>query len=145
MRGRKPALDNVVPMKGTVEKHVPEAPDWMPKIAQEVWEELAPSLVAKGKLDPDYTRNFEAYCVSVANFVETTICIELEGRYYETQTRNGTQQKKTASWGQQQEAMAAMRQFGAGYGLTPVDDARLKGGGQGDLFAMLKEQLDGGD
>ena len=145
MRGRKPALDNVVPMKGTIEKHVPAAPDWMSEKAREVWDELAPVLVMKDRLEPAYAYQFAGYCESVAAFIETTGCIAVEGRYYETTTRNGIQQKKTASWGQQQEALNAMRRDSALFGLAPVDEARLKGGGQGDLFAMLKEQLDGAD
>jgi phage terminase small subunit len=95
-------------------------------------------------MEPQYTYQFAAYCEAVAAFIETTGCIAVEGRYFETKTRNGKQQKKTASWGQQQEAIATMGRLSALFGLSPVDEARLKVTGQGDLFDDLLKQLKNG-
>lgn len=145
MKGRKPDLQNVIPMKGgpVVSRPVPDAPDFMTDEARRVWDELAGLLVSKDRLQPHYTYQFAAYCESVANFIAATACIALEGTYYETETRNGRQQKKTASWGIQQEAIATMTRVSALFGLSPVDEARLRVTGQGDLFDDVMRQLRG--
>ncbi len=147
MKGRKPNLPpNVIPMKGDGQfsKPVPEAPEFMRDEARKVWEELAGELVSKDRLQPLYLYQFASYCESVASFIEATACLALEGYYFETQTRNGKQQKKRAMWGVQQEAMAAMSRLSALFGLSPVDEARLKGGAQGDLFDDIMRQLQNG-
>ena len=145
MKGAKPNLQNVIPMKGDMQSRpVPDAPEFMSDTARKVWEELAGVLVGKGRLEPQFVYQFAAYCEAVAAFIETTACIQVEGRFFETQTRNGRQQKKTASWGQQQEAIATMGRLSALFGLSPVDEARLKVTGQGDLFSDLMAQLKNG-
>lgn len=147
MKGRKPDLPpNVIPMKGDAQimKPVPEAPEWMRDNARRVWEELAGQLVSKDRLQPLYVPQFAAYCESVGSFMDATACLAIEGYYFETKTRNGLQQKKRAMWGVQQEAIAAMMRLSALFGLSPVDDARLKGGGQGDLFEQVMAQLRNG-
>lgn len=144
MKGAKPGLDNVVPMKGDIVRKVPDAPDWMSFEGRKVWEELAGMLVAKERLAPDHHYQFAAYCESVANFIQGTALIATNGMWYEVETRNGRQQKKTAGWALQQEAMNAMRRDSALFGLSPVDDARLGAGGQGDLFDELMKQLKNG-
>lgn len=55
------------------------------------------------------------------------------------------QQKHRAPWVQLTQAVVGMNQLAAQFGLTPVDEARLKSGGQGDLFADLMKSLDGTD
>lgn len=145
VKGRKANLGNVIPMRGDMESRtVPDAPEFMSDEARRVWDELAGVLVSKGRLEPEYTYQFAAYCEAVAAFIETTACIAMEGRYFETKTRNGRQQKKTASWGQQQEAIATMGRLSALFGLSPVDAARLKVTGQGDLFKVMMDQLRNG-
>lgn len=145
MRGKKPNLNNVVPMKGDIQKHVPEPPEYMSDEARKVWDELAPELVKKDRLEPLYAYQFASYCECVSNFISATACLALEGLYYETKTRNGVQQKKRAAWGIQQEAMAGMRRDSALFGLSPVDATRLTSGGQGDLFDEVMKQLNGTD
>ncbi len=144
MKGKKPSLENVVPMKADLAKPVPVAPDFLGNTARDVWDELAPALVAKDRLDPLYQYQFGCYCENVAAFIAATNDLALHGYYYETKTRNGEQQKKRAAWGQQQEAMNQMRRDAALFGLSPVDDTRLSGGGQGDLFDDMMAQLKGG-
>lgn len=145
MKGKKPELKNVIPMKGEMAKRVPDAPDDMCGKAAEVWRELAPLLVAKDRLDPSYVYQFRSYCQNVANFIDATACLEMDGLYYSVKTRNGLQQKATAALKIQMAAMDQMRRDSALFGLSPVDDARLKGGGsQGDLFAEVMSQLKNG-
>ncbi|KQI66957.1 hypothetical protein AN189_18045 [Loktanella sp. 3ANDIMAR09] len=142
MKGRKPnPLGNVIPMKGDAARRVPDAPDWMSEDARKVWDELAPELIAKDRLQPAFTYQFASYCESVSNFLAATAVIAIDGFWFETKTRNGVQQKKTAAFGVQQEAMNAMRRDSALFGLSPVDEARLGEGGQGDLFADIMKQL----
>ncbi|PIE10041.1 MAG: phage terminase small subunit P27 family [Rhodobacterales bacterium] len=144
MKGAKPKPTNVVPMKGEPVRHVPDAPEWLSSEARDVWDDLAPHLVTKDRLKPEFTYQFASYCESVANFMAATACVALEGRYYSTKTRNGVQQKKTAAWGLQQESMNQMRRDSAIFGLSPVDEARLSSGDQGDLFDTLMQQLKNG-
>lgn len=145
MKGRRPNLDNIIPFKGDdLTRQVPDAPDWMSEQARAVWAELAGILVAKDRLRPEFAYQFAGYCESVANFYNATAVLAIDGYYFETETRNGLQQKKRAMWGVQQEALAAMTRLSALFGLSPVDDARLKTGGQGDLFDRLMDQLKNG-
>lgn len=146
MKGRKPNLENVIPFKGDdLNRTVPAAPEFMTDQARQVWDELAGLLVAKDRLRPEYVWQFATYCESVANFYNATASLAVDGYFFETETRNGRQQKKVAMWGVQQEAIAAMARLSALFGLSPVDDARLKSGGsQGDLFSQLMDQLKNG-
>ena len=145
MKGRKPSMENVVPMREEMPKPVPAPHDLMSDAAKEVWERLAPELVKFDRLKPHFEDIFAAYCESVADVIELSSNIALEGRTYSVQTRNGMQQKKTANWQARQDALGNMRQLGALFGMTPVDEARLSSGAQGDLFDDLLRQLRGGD
>ncbi|WP_322889318.1 MULTISPECIES: P27 family phage terminase small subunit [unclassified Yoonia] len=144
MKGRKPQPSNVIPMKGAAPRHAPEAPEFLSEQGRKVWEELAPVMVMKDRLEPHHVYQFAAYCESVSNFIAATHALACEGMYYDTITRNGKQQKITAASRLQEGAMATMRQNGALFGLSPVDDARLKSGAQGDLFADVLDQLKNG-
>ena len=144
MKGAKPRLDNVVPMKGDAPRPVPEAPDLMSEAGKAVWQRLAASMVQKDRLMPHHEDLFAAWCEATADFIELTSVITMEGRTYTVQTRNGQQQKKTSAWQARQDALANMRQVGALFGMSPVDDARLSNGGQGDLFEDLLKQIKGG-
>lgn len=143
MKGAKPTVTNVIPMKGDIQKPVPDAPEFMTANGRKVWDQLAAGMIAKDRLEPEHEHLFAAYCESVSNFIDATHCLAMEGMYYETQTRNGKQQKKTAPWGLQQEAMAQMQRLGALFGMSPVDERRLGGGGQGDLFGDVLAVLNG--
>ncbi|WP_208350169.1 phage terminase small subunit P27 family [Pseudaestuariivita rosea] len=145
MKGQKLKLSVVVPMKGDETPEVPQPPDWMTGEGRAVWVRLAEGLVAKGRLAPCHEDLFAAYCEAAADYVRATACLALEGMYYTVQTRNGHQEKKRAAWGLRQDALANMRQVGALFGMSPVDEARLQNTDQGDLFRDLMEQLNGSD
>lgn len=145
MRGAKPTLGNVIPMKGDYTQPVPDPPLHLATEDREVWERLAPVLVAKGRLEKEYEDSFAAFCVVAGQVVRSASDIAIMGTYYEVKTRNGMQQKHRVAWVQLQQAIAVMNQLSARFGLTPVDDARLKGGAQGDLFKDLMGALDGTD
>jgi len=144
MKGAKPTpTGNVIPMKGEGDKPVPEPFEWMTELGRDVWTDLAPELVRMDRLLPHFRHQFASYCEAVANFIRGTNDIAMHGVWYETKTRNGMQQKKTAAWTTQSEAANHMRRDAALFGLTPVDESRIGGGGQGDLFDQLMDQLKG--
>ena len=145
MRGAKPNLENVIPMKGSATRRAPDAPGHLDEHAREVWERLAPVLVNKGRLEPEYEDAFGAYCVMAGHVVAMAHEVAMMGSWYEAKTRNGMQQKHRAAWVQLTQAVQGMNQLAARFGLTPVDEARLKSGGQGDLFDELMRTLDGPD
>lgn len=145
MKGAKPKpIGNVVPMRGDIEKPVAEAPEMMTEEGKAVWSDLSPTLAKQDRLAHEFRYQFMSYCEAVATFIAATNEVALHGMWYETTTRNGVQQKKTAAWSMQQEAMNQMRRDSALFGLTPVDAARLSSGGQGDLFDQLSKALNGG-
>ncbi|MEP2782314.1 MAG: phage terminase small subunit P27 family [Pseudoruegeria sp.] len=145
MKGAKPQLNNVVPMAGDAKRPVPDAPDWMSSGGREVWDELAATLISKDRLQSHHTQMFAAYCEAVSDFIEQTGNLAMTGQFYEVETRNGNQEKKRASWGLRQDALANMRQLSALFGFSPVDEARLSTGGQGDLFKQVMDHLNGPD
>lgn len=144
MKGAKPnPLGNVIPMKGDAPKAAPEPFDWMTELGKEAWVDLAPELMRLDRLKPHFRPQFASYCEAVANFIRGTNDIAMNGVWYETKTRNGIQQKKTAAWTLQTEAANQMRRDAALFGLTPVDEARISTGGQADLFDQVMAQLKG--
>lgn len=145
MRGAKPSLNNVVPMKGDAVRRAPDAPAHLGVEGREIWERLAPILINKGRLEPEYEESFMGFCFMAGQAQRLYAKIAEEGTEYEVETRNGKQQKHSPSWIQVQQAIAHMNQISARFGLSPVDDARLKGGAQGDLFKDLLGALDGAD
>lgn len=143
MQGRKPDAAKVIPMRGDVPRRVPDAPDWMSENGRAAWARLAPIMAAKSRLDPHYEDLFAGYCEAVGDFMSHTGDLAGFGTYFETETKAGKQEKKRAPWTQRQEALSNMRQIGALFGLSPVDDMRLAGDGQGDLLAALEARLKG--
>lgn len=144
MKGRKKnPVGNVIPMKGD-QRPVVDPPLTLTETARGVWEELAPMLARMSRLEPHYRYQFASYCEAVATFLKSTNEIEMgAGRWYAVKTRNGVQQKKTAAFNLQGEAMNQMRRDAALFGLSPVDEARLDTGSQGDLFKEVMESLKG--
>lgn len=145
MRGAKPTLDNVIPMKGDAMRLAPEPPDHLQDEDKEVWRRLAQPLMAKGRLEPEYEDAFASYCLMAGHTVRMSHDLAMMGSYYDVQTRNGMQQKHRAAWTQLSQAIQMMNQLASRFGLTPVDEARLKSGGQGDLFDDILKKLDGAD
>ncbi|MBT3142905.1 phage terminase small subunit P27 family [Ruegeria litorea] len=146
MKGRKPKIANVVPMKGNIQKEIPPAPNFLDDTARDVWDELAPELVSKGRLELLFIYQFGSYCAAVSSFIAATNTIAMEGQFYSTgKGRNGNQLRKHPAVTLQQDAMSSMRRDSALFGLSPVDATRLESGAQGDLFEQVMKQLNGTD
>jgi len=140
MKGAKPTMSNVLPMKGDAIR-VPDAPEWMSEEGREVWDELAPAMAIKRRLEKHFERGFAAYCEAAADYMRFTGEIAAFGSYYETETRNGKQEKHRAVWRQREDALSAMLRIGALFGMTPVDETRLSNGAQGDFLDQLREAM----
>lgn len=138
-------MENVVPMRGDHPKPVPDAPDLMSEGGKKVWSRLAPELVMRDRLLPHYEDFFFTYCEAVNDMIELTSVIVCEGRTYSVKTRNGMQQKKTAAWQARLDVYPVLRQFGAVFGMSPVDDTRLANTSQGDLFDSIMKKINGTD
>ena len=143
MKGSKPKVDNVIPMKGDVVRPVPDAPEFMTSEGRDVWGRLAPVMMAKNRLEPHYEDMFAGYCEAVADFIRHTGDLAAMGSYYQTKTRNGLQEKKRAAWGQRQDALATMQRIGALFGMSPVDEQRISNGAQGSFLDELEKALSG--
>ena len=146
MKERELDLQNVIPMKGDIQKEIPTAPDFLDDLARDVWDELVPELVKKERMELLYKYQFASYCAAVSNFITSTNTVAMEGQFYDTgEGRNGNQKRKHPALTLQETAMTAMRRDAALFGLSPVDAARLGDGGQGDLFDQVMAQLNGTD
>lgn len=146
MKGRKPNLHNVVPMKGEFKKEVPAAPDFLDDIGRSVWDEFVPELVRRDRFDTLFSYQFATYCAAVSKFIQATNDLAMEGLTYETgKGRNGNQRRPNPAIAAQSGAIAEMNRAAAQFGLSPVDAARLEGGAQGDLFDEVLKQLNGTD
>ena len=144
MKGAKPKAHNVIPMKGGTTTPIPEPLAFLSDEGKEVWTRLAPEMVKLGRLESHYLDLFGAYCEAAADLMRFTIQL-VDGRYnYTSETRNGQQEKKAAAWGQRQEAISNLRQIGALFGMSPVDEQRLSDGGQGNLLDELTRAVRGG-
>ena len=143
MKGPKPKLQNVIPMKGDTKRRTPDAPDFMSDEGRGVWARLAPIMVAKDRLEPHYHDMFAAYCESTADYIRFTGEIAMAGSWYQVKTRNGLQEKKRATWTQRNEAFTSMTRISALFGMTPVDERRLSGDGQGNLLDELEAVMNG--
>jgi P27 family predicted phage terminase small subunit len=145
MQGRKPELGNVIPMKAEFDvlRPVPPAPDFMSDEGRKVWDDLTPYLIKLDRLKPEFELQFAAYCEAAGDFIRFTGEIAAFGSFFITETRNGKQEKKRATWGQRKDAMEIMLRLSALFGLTPVDERRLAVSGQGDLFERMMRELKG--
>lgn len=145
MKGAKPNLKNVVPMKGDEVQTAPDAPDHLSEHGEMVWNRLAQLMVSKKRLEPHFHDLFAAYCESCADYIRFTIEIADYGSFYESLGRNGKQEKHRAAWKQRQESLASMQRLSALFGMSPVDEARIATGGQGDFLAALQAAMRGDD
>ncbi|NVK56668.1 MAG: P27 family phage terminase small subunit [Alteromonadaceae bacterium] len=148
MKGPKPNLTNVIPMKPDQGEIMlpPDPPDYMTPEGMDAFIELAPELTRLGRLEKRYIHQFAAYCEAVGGFMRATRDRAIEGDFYKsTGGRNGTQQKRTAAVGLQIDHIKLMNSLSALFGLSPVDEQRLRTDGQGDLFDQIKKAMSGAE
>ncbi len=145
MKGAKPNLKNVIPMKAedTAAAQI-AAPDYLSVDAREVWDRLSIELSKRGRLEPHFYELFAGYCEEVAVYIAMTRDIGENGISYETGAgRNGNQQRQRPEVSIRAQALNQMMRLSALFGFSPVDEQRLKGQGQGDLLDLLAKAVNG--
>lgn len=160
MRGRKPGdgdLGNVYPMPGMTgaaqPDPVPDPPGYLDWRACKLWRELAPRLAEQGRLKPHYLLAFEnlvtLWSLRIAVESEVVNLPREEGQisdveaplYWIAETRNGVQMKSHKSIADVQTIIAKMNPLLTMFGMSPLDDARVKDPRQGNLFEELNAML----
>lgn len=148
MRGRKPKLDNVVPLKGDGEI----AGDVRREAIARVVDKLRPrglthelsrewTRVATMLAEPTVDRLKARFVDVILEFCRVTVRLrkframfaKLEDEAFETTGRHGTQWKSHPQIAQMNEAWRQWRSLVAMLGLSPADERNLLPG-QGDLF-----------
>ncbi len=143
MKGAKPKLGLVVPMKGE-RTEAPAAPDWMTVDGRAVWDRLAPELYRRQRLEAHFHELFVGYCEEVAIYMAMTKDIAENGISYETGAgRNGNQLRQRPEVSIRKAALDQMMRLSALFGFSPVDEKRLATGGQGDLLDLLEQAVCG--
>ena len=141
-RGRKPDLENVVPMKATdglthEERAERDAAALKPcdltEYEAQIWDRIAPQLAQQGRLKPYYVDTVAEYCRALIRMRALRSTLQEEGETYSVSGRNGTQYKSRPEVAQLNETWRQWRNLTAALGLSPTDERGLAEG-QGDLF-----------
>jgi P27 family predicted phage terminase small subunit len=115
-----------------------EAPDWLPGPAREVWDRLAPDLIAKGVLTPWDVDAFADLCNVIVINREALLDIDKNGTNCTTVDRelsDGTiiyTLTKNPSWQIAKESTVLITTLGGRFGLNPSDRSQLKVKGEED-------------
>lgn len=113
-------------------------PAWLPDSALEVWERLAPDLVAKGVLTTWDVDAFADLCNLVVINREALLDIDRNGTNctaVDRELADGTityRLTKNPSWQVAKESTALITTLGGRFGLNPSDRAQLKVKGEED-------------
>ncbi|SEQ33463.1 phage terminase, small subunit, putative, P27 family [Faunimonas pinastri] len=149
MKGRKPKLDNVVPMRSDAgvdaeklrrDTAIREARrlrprNLTPELRRE-WDRVAPLLAdpAIGRLKSHFVDTVVEYCRAVVRLRALRERMpELDDETYEVTGRNGSQMKSRPEVAQLNETWRHWRSLVAMLGLSPADERNMAVG-QGDLF-----------
>lgn len=143
MKGRRPESDNVVPLtteegqganfKARAEARARELrPDELPFDVRAVWDRLAPTLCdpRKNRLDETSVFMFEQLCWLVSRYEKLRLDVRENGETYESETRNGVQQKSRPEVGQLNETFRQLRSLANEFGMTPASERGMSGAAQ---------------
>ncbi|WP_370267434.1 P27 family phage terminase small subunit [Nioella sp.] len=143
-RGRRPADQNVVPMKGEApgghnlqERAVALAtelrPEGLPTRVRWIYDRLAPPLCLATRKHPLNTANvtmFVMLCRSVARYEHYETLLDELGETYVSQGRQGQQIKARPEIAQLNETWRQIRALASDFGMTPASERALGAGGQ---------------
>lgn len=141
-KGRKPNLENVVPLKAgdgvpLDERCEQMARDLKPFELTEyealIWDRIAPQLAMQNRLKPHFVDTIAEYCRALIRMRALRSTLQEEGETYTVHGRNGQQYKSRPEVAQLNETWRQWRNLTAALGLTPIDERGLAAG-QGDLF-----------
>jgi len=142
MKGRKPHSAEVIPMTGdkpfanadafAAQKARDLRPDDLPFDVQAIWDRLAPPLChpTRDRLNEANAFMFEQLCWITSRYERLRLDVREGGETYETETRNGTQQKARPEVGQLNETFRQIRALASDFGMTPAAERGLKNGAQ---------------
>ena len=83
MKGQKPKLDNVIPMRGNTGRPVPPAPSLLSEGGKKVWDRLAPEMIRQGRLEPHFEDLFGAVCEGANDVIELSSTLAMEEDKYD--------------------------------------------------------------
>lgn len=143
MKGRKPSSENVVPLtdnpeaKGanlearaaqTARELKPEGLPWSVSV---IWDRIAPPLCdpRKNRLNKSNVYMFEQLCWTIERHERLRVKLET-GETYESETRNGVQQKNLPEVSQYNETWRQIRSLASDFGMTPASERGLQASGQ---------------
>ncbi len=143
MKGRKPGSENVVPLKpdegggsnfeARAKARAAELrPEGLSFTVGAIWDRLAPPLCdpRKDRLNAGNVFMFELLCHTIERHERLRVDVNDSGETYESETRNGKQQKSRPEVGQLNETWRQIRALASDFGMTPAADRGLQGGGQ---------------
>lgn len=143
MKGRKPASDNVVPLTGDEHRIVDFAafardraaelrPDGLPFEVQAIWDRLAPPLCdpRRDRLNDSNVYLFELLCHTISRHERLRLDVAEGGESYESNTRNGVQQKSRPEVAQLNETWRQVRALASDFGMSPAAERGIKNAGQ---------------
>jgi P27 family predicted phage terminase small subunit len=108
------------------------APDHLSEGAQKTWTMWEPMLREMGAFRPEYSVALEEACELRTEILDLRKELQLNGRYYTTQNREGhTMRRPHPASGQLADAQRRLATYLSEFGLTPVGRARLLAGGSG--------------
>jgi P27 family predicted phage terminase small subunit len=146
MRGRKPAVDNVVPMTADVpignfdafarDRAAELKPTGLSARSSTVWNRLAPAVChpTVGRLKPHTVQAFVLLCDAVARYEQLVSWLKRNKETYTAKTRNGLQHKMRPEVGQRNEAFRQALTMLRDFGLTPAAERGMTAGGQQGKF-----------
>ncbi len=137
MKGRKPASQNVVPLKDDVDRGDFEEyarsrakelkPRGMPQDVQRVWDAIAPPLShpTRNRLNEVTAFMLSQLCFAIARHQELRKDLAENGETYVTETRNGKQEKSRPEVAQLNETFRQIRGLANEFGMTPAAERGL--------------------
>lgn len=144
MKGRKPSTDNVVPMTDNEgsgganfdargrQRARELKPDDLPFTVSAIWDRIAPPLCdpRKNRLNDTNVFMFEQLCWTIDRHEKLRLDVREGGETYESETRNGVQQKSRPEVSQLNETWRQIRALASDFGMTPSAERGLSGAGQ---------------
>jgi P27 family predicted phage terminase small subunit len=103
----------------------PACPAWLSARGKARWKELVPELSRLGLLTVVDGDALAGYCQACAELAQATETLDREGRYQ----RSGTFKRAHPALAAQREALAAVRQYSALFGLDPSSRSKISAPG----------------
>lgn len=136
LKGTQPSRVNhnePTPAQGDVVR-----PEWLGERACEVWDRLAPDMIAKGVLTPWDADSFAQLCQVIVTGRDAMLDIERNGTsltVVDRELEDGTQVFRVIrnpAWQVARESTAVIVTLGGRFGLNPSDRQQLTVGGRGE-------------